>query len=377
MRVAIVGGKLQGTEVAYLAQKAGFAAVLVDKNRGVPAESLCEKSLVFTFTRDSYLPPLGDVDIDLIIPACENPEALAAVGRWANEAGIPYAHDPYAYRISCSKQRSDNLFAEMGLPIPLPFPECGFPVIAKPDGASGSAGVTVLADEVELSRYREEAPGDTVFQEYLAGPSYSIEVLGRPGEYRVCQVTEIHLDDHFDCRMISAPTFLASYLIHEMESMAVTLATEIGLCGIMDVEVILHDSRLKLLEIDARFPSQTPITVYWSTGVNMVAMLAEIFAGRASSSNLPEACRHVVVEHFKISGGEIQAVGEGELPAFGPLAVRSGFCGAEEALVSRGDGQGNWVTTLIHTGGSIRELEEKRHASHARLSELGSSGEGP
>ena len=145
----------------------------------------------------------------------------------------------------------------------------------------------------------------------------------------------------------------------------------------MDVEVILHDGRLKLLEIDARFPSQTPITVYWSTGVNMVAMLAEIFVGGASSLTLPEVHRHVVFEHFKISGGAVQAVGEGELPAFGPLAVRSGFCGAEEALVSRGDGQGNWVVTLIHTGNSIRELEEKRHASHARLVELGGSGEGP
>ena len=42
MRVAIVGGKLQGVEAAYLAKKAGWEVVLVDRKSWVPAAGLCD-----------------------------------------------------------------------------------------------------------------------------------------------------------------------------------------------------------------------------------------------------------------------------------------------------------------------------------------------
>ena len=37
MKVAIVGGKLQGTEAVYLAKLAGFESILIDRNPEVPA----------------------------------------------------------------------------------------------------------------------------------------------------------------------------------------------------------------------------------------------------------------------------------------------------------------------------------------------------
>ena len=36
MRLAVVGGKLQGTEAAYLAGKAGYDVVLIDRRPGRP-----------------------------------------------------------------------------------------------------------------------------------------------------------------------------------------------------------------------------------------------------------------------------------------------------------------------------------------------------
>ena len=45
----------------------------------------------------------------------------------------------------------------------------------------------------------------------------------------------------------------------------------------MDVEVILDDGVMKVLEVDARLPSQAPTTVYWSTGINIVQILGELF----------------------------------------------------------------------------------------------------
>ena len=42
MRVAIVGGKLQGIEAVYLAHKAGWEVFLIDTNPGVPASGMCD-----------------------------------------------------------------------------------------------------------------------------------------------------------------------------------------------------------------------------------------------------------------------------------------------------------------------------------------------
>ena len=43
------------------------------------------------------------------------------------------------------------------------------------------------------------------------------------------------------------------------------------------MEVILHRGELKVLEIDARLPSQTPTVVFHSTGVNLVEVLGNSF----------------------------------------------------------------------------------------------------
>lgn len=43
MKVAIVGGKLQGTEAVYLAKLAGFESILIDRNPEVPASGFCDE----------------------------------------------------------------------------------------------------------------------------------------------------------------------------------------------------------------------------------------------------------------------------------------------------------------------------------------------
>ena len=39
MKIAIIGGKLQGTEAVYLAKKAGFEIILIDRDAQVPPAS--------------------------------------------------------------------------------------------------------------------------------------------------------------------------------------------------------------------------------------------------------------------------------------------------------------------------------------------------
>ena len=50
-----------------------------------------------------------------------------------------------------------------------------------------------------------EKKNDLVIQEFMEGPSYSIEIIGKPGMYRTYLVTQIHMDQRYDCKMVTAP----------------------------------------------------------------------------------------------------------------------------------------------------------------------------
>ncbi|WP_370809489.1 hypothetical protein [Bilophila wadsworthia] len=64
------------------------------------------------------------------------------------------------------------------------------------------------------------------------------------------------------------------------------LAEMLRLHGLMDLEVIQTPEGMRVLEIDARFPSQTPTAVWLSTGVNLAEHLAACFFPYAPGSGL-------------------------------------------------------------------------------------------
>lgn len=359
MRIAIVGGKLQGLEAVYLANKAGFETLLIDKNPHVPARGICH-----TFVEFAFLPgcegPQDLVDIDLVLPAMENPETLVLVKKWAGQLGIPFAFDLPSFQLTQSKTQSNTLFASLGLLLPRPWPVCKFPVVVKPDQASGSQGVTVISSEQKLVTWLKSDLGKVVVQEYVEGPSYSVEVIGKPGTYAALQVTDLYMDSGHDCKGVTAPTVLDGGLEKQLQDMVLNLAEELRLVGIMDLEVILHNGRLHVLEIDARFPSQTPMTVYWSSGVNMVALLAELFAGK-TVTEAPGELQCTMIEHVAVNGSSVEICGEHIMAENGPLRLLKDFHGADEALTSYRQGAVDWVATLVFTAESWGEVESKRH----------------
>jgi len=344
---AVVGGNLQGVEAAYLAQKAGWDVVVIDRKPHVPASGLCEHFIQKDITAPENLNSALK-GTDIVIPAMENAHALKCLDSWTQTNGIPFAFDLDAYSISCSKLTSDRLFARIGIPAPLPWPDCGFPVLAKPNAGSGSKGVTIVNDVRELEAYSTKADEGWVLQEYVQGPSYSIEVLGRTGRYLTPQVTDLEMDETYDCKRVLAPTDLAEPHIGEFEMIAVTLAEAVNLRGLMDVEVILHDNRLMVLEIDARLPSQTPTTVYWSTGLNMVKMLGDLFLNETEvNTTCKRPAKGVVYEHIRVTPDTLQVAGEHIMSATDPLHIEVDFFGADEAITNYAAGRNEWVATVI------------------------------
>ena len=397
--VGIVGGKLQGVEAAYLARKAGWEVRVIDKKPDVPASKLGDSFAQVDVTVDNNLANVLD-DVDLIIPALEDDSALRSLTRWRRKTGIPLAFDPQAYAVSSSKLKSKELFQKIGLSLPVAWPQCSFPVLAKPVRGSGSKGVRIFQDldsmtnrfspefsfdsaqdrePVErpfdsaqdrepVERLVEPPPSDWVLEEYLDGSQHSLEVVGRPGNYRVLQVTDLYVDQRFDCKRVVAPSILPLNLIADFEKLSLAIAEAINLHGIMDVEAIYSREEFKVLEIDARLPSQTPTAVYWSTNQNMVRLLGDLYAPPpVDRPPAGDMARGVVYEHIHVSGGILRVNGERIMTEGGPLNFQNNFFGADEAITNFEPGREKWVATLIFSGTNRHQACEKRNRSIAEI----------
>jgi pyrrolysine biosynthesis protein PylC len=349
MRLLVVGGRLQGVEAAYLAKKAGFWARVVDKAPVVPAMGLGDAFVQADVTSPEGLERAAD-GIDLILPAMENGPALRSLCKYAPHLGIPLAFDPEAYAISRSKLITDRLLARHHIPAPLAWPDCGFPAVVKPSAGSGSEGVRVLidADARNQDFGAEFPPEGMVVQQHLSGPSYSVEVIGKPGCYRVLPATALEMDGRHDCKRVLAPAGLNGDALRQLAAIGRACAEAIQLTGIMDVEVIRHESAFKVIEIDARLPSQTPTAVLHSSGINQVALLGALFLEGDCAICEPEASqRGVVFEHIRVADHRLNVCGEHIMAAAAPLRHEVNFFGADEALTTFEPEADTWVATLI------------------------------
>lgn len=360
MRIAVVGGKLQGVEACYLARKAGWRVCLVDRRPDVPARGLCDEFRLADVC-DHRAASGALAGVDLVLPALEDPAGLEALVGQAGQLSTPLVFDPEAYRISSSKLASDRLFADLGLPVPRPWPRCPFPVIAKPSSGSGSRGVRIIRNEKELTAFfpQPRLMDGWVVQEFLEGPSFSIEVLGNPGNYQAVQVTDLFVDPGYDCMRVEAPSVLPAGQVEEFRQLALRLAEAVQLRGLMDVEVILNQGRLKVLEIDARLPSQTPTVVWWSSGFNMLNALRDVFLRRFTPVGPLPCNRAVVYEHVRATPSGLETGGEHVMAAAGPLRLIEDFFGVDEALSDYEPGCPDWRATLISAARTRAEARAK------------------
>ncbi len=248
VRLVVVGGKLQGTEAAYLGLKAGYHVVLVDRRPGVPASGLAAETHVFDVCEDEARTRQLFMGCDAVLPACEDDDTLVWLAGHAAAWGVPLLFDLPAFSVSSSKLRSNRLFDHLGVARPAPWPSCGFPIIVKPSGSSGSDGSAASCtdeDELAAARAELEARGhEAVVEEFVPGPSLSLEVIAwdgmraAPSRHRARVRPLLRLQARArPCRR--AECRRAGCWPASMRS-ARQLALGLGLDGVMDVEVIVH-----------------------------------------------------------------------------------------------------------------------------------------
>ncbi len=305
--ICLIGGKLQGVEAAYLAKKAGLSVLLIDKNPSALAQTLCDEFHCFDITKDPSRFISISENADFMIPVNENEETIAFLKAVSNEIKCPLLFDFGAYRISSDKSRSKEYFKKIDIPTPADKP-AEPPYFVKPPSESGSIGARIIHSDEEL----KSVPVNYLVEEYLEGPVISLEVIGDGKHYTVVKETYIHIDDVWDCFMVTPLPYDEIY-----RKIARDLAKGLTLKGIMDVEAISSSKGWKVLEIDARFPSQTPICVYFSSGVNLLLLLMEAFSnpgfkekGLPSSTNSKYKDAYCIFEHFQKKDGELISGGE-------------------------------------------------------------------
>ena len=362
MKIGIVGGALQGMEAVFLSSKAGFETLVIDRKGTAPALSLSDSHEVLDVTLDTDGAKKILQDCDAVIPACEDMEALVALDKMMKHSEVPFLFDLNAYEVSSSKKRSNEIMAGTGVPMPRPWPECGFPIIVKPSSQSGSVGVSAVNNDKEMDAALKVVSGlgdIPIIQEFVSGKSVSIEVIGTGGSARSFSTTEVVLDSNYDCKMVLCePGILPKEDDELFAGIGKDIAEAVRLNGLMDVEAIYTKSGLKVLEVDARIPSQTPAAVWAATDINILEELAFSQAGKSSGAKKRNGCS--AYEHYIIENDNLITCGE---KVFGKITrprFETRFFGADEAITDYLPGKDVWRATVITKGKDAAEVLDKR-----------------
>jgi len=364
MRIAIVGGALQGMEAVLLSKAAGYETVVLDRKKGAPAMSLCDEPVNLDPTKD----PEAALEVfrgcDAVIPACEEMDLLKTLDSMKSKMDAPLLFDLASYNISNSKNRSNEVMKSVGVPLPQPWPQCGFPAIVKPSSQSGSIGVTVAMNEEDLEKGLDIVKSlndEPVIQEFVHGKSVSVEVIGNGKTAKGYITTEVCLDSNYDCKMVRCnPNIMTKENCDLFAKIGEDVADAIGLSALMDVEAILTPKGLRVLEIDARIPSQTPAAIEAATGVNLLEELATTALGRPADRKPKEGSS--VYRHVYLRDGELRSSGEKEFghvvsPRFAP-----GLFGSDNCITDYEPGKAEWHATLISKGRTEKEADERAAA---------------
>ncbi|MGN1044953.1 MAG: 3-methylornithine--L-lysine ligase PylC [Candidatus Methanomethylophilaceae archaeon] len=359
MHICIVGGALQGMEAVSLSKALGMFTTVIDRDCGAPALSLANEAVIADVVTDRRIVESVIERCDAVIPANEDEDCLKALCDIMGRYDIPFLFDPNAYRISSSKIESNSLMSDLGLPIPRPWPECGYPAVVKPSSMSGSVGVSVVRNDEERIAAEEsirEMGDEPVVQEYVSGINISVEVTRMGGVCRGHTVTEVVLDGGYDCKMVKCgPALIPKDVEDRFRKDAERIADAIDLHGIMDLEGIFDGRGYRLLEIDARIPSQTPLAILVASGPNLIGEMIH-------PNERKDTLSYSIYEHYTVKDGYLYTNGEKEFSKVGRPRFERGLFGTDYAITDYSEGSDEWRMTAMYRADSMDELMGRHDA---------------
>jgi len=374
LRLALIGGRLQGLEAAYLAKKADITTVLIDRKPNTPASTIVDEHYIFDVMKQEDLFKKLSKTVDAVLPTTENMKTLIFLEKTCKRLGIPFLQDNDAFWITSNKTRSKNFLKSQQVKVPKSLSNATFPLIVKPARLSGSIGVRKVSKPSQLPRIMDEirqVDQEIIIEEFVEGLAVSLEVLAMNGNPIAFQITDLEFDESYGCKRVTAPTALSNQIKTKFIETGLKIADSLHLHGLTDVQSIVTPSNsLKTNEINARLPSQTPTVVFHSAGINIVEELANMFLENTLSSNKVGVEKGVVYQHVCIQDHSLKVLGEHILTDAKNLTLELDFFGTNEAItnfLSDNNVNEKRVATLIVRD---RTLEEAKKKMDAVISEI-------
>jgi carbamoyl-phosphate synthase large subunit len=165
----------------------------------------------------------------------------------------------------------DQLHSKFTLPFTTTFPDKirEFPIIAKPRREKGGYGATIIEDENDL-RYVTSKFSNLIFQEYLSGTEYTIDVLSDLSKRPLIAVPRIRLET-------KGGISTTGKVMHdpEIEQTCMEVADSVGIRGPCCIQMkATKDGIMKLVEINPRMGGGTIFAAL--AGANFPAMLLDM-----------------------------------------------------------------------------------------------------
>lgn len=214
---------------------------------------------------DSTVVPRGDrqgfVDavVDLIVAhdvnailAGPEPELVSLAGakqRLEAAGATMLCPDIKTVERCADKRQTHTAFVDAGVPVPdlYEWDAVEFPCVVKPRSGGGSMGVNVAHSESELATYAADLD-DPIFQEYVDGPEYTVDVLSGADGRPLSVVPRRRLGVESG-KSVVGETVAREDIVDYCE----TISREFGLFGPSCIQCIDSPDGLRFIEINTRF----------------------------------------------------------------------------------------------------------------------------
>jgi len=222
-----------------------------------------------------------------IYPYSMNKELLMGLGT------VPVVSDPGTLEVCRDKFLTfKQLSTKFDLPLTTLEPDKirTFPVIAKPRFGKGSKGVLRIDDESDL-KFLISKGEDLIYQEYLPGVEYTIDVLSTLEKKALLAVPRIRLQTK-----AGISTKGRIVIDKDIESICKSVAEDLKIMGPCCIQMKeAKDEALKLLEVNPRLGGGTMFTTL--AGANFPSMILDMVAGNEPS--IPIISEITIIRYFE------------------------------------------------------------------------------
>ena len=312
----------------YALQEAGFESIMVN----------CNPETVSTDYDTSdrlYFEPLTAEDfIEIVHREQSNGEVLGVVLQFGGQtplklaaaienAGIPVlGTTPDAIDLAEDRERFQRLLDDCKLSQPengmagssseaMEITErIGFPIVIRPSYVLGGRGMEIIFGKDALQRYLKDAnwisrDNPVLLDSYLRDAiEIDVDALADDrGNVHVAGIME-HIEQagiHSGDSACSLPPYsLSEDLVKEIKRQTISLAQELKVVGLMNVQYAITNNKIYVLEVNPRASRTVPF-VAKATGVPVAKVAARIIAGEAldvvlQSYPVPKRKNHVAIK---------------------------------------------------------------------------------